>query len=157
MQSIRPRFLLVSTLAIACSLGATWLLFLYLFAKNLETRLDDELVHLVDQIAANLAFGDDGRLLPDIELSDRRLGQAYGGLYWQIEDGENGDRLRSPSLWDYALPLPDDDHSVGDIHRYHLPGPGTTTVYVQERSREVKKVPPGKCIGGVWQARQPLR
>ena len=38
-------------------------------------------------------------------------------------------------------------------------GRGARVVYVQERLRQVKKIPPGACLGEVWQARheRPLR
>lgn len=54
-------------------------------------------------------------------------------------------------VWQYDQP-----RCFVDVFLYTDDGE-TRVVYVQERSREVKKVPPGKCIGGVWQARQPLR
>lgn len=51
-------------------------------------------------------------------------------------------------VWQYDQP-----RCFVDVFLYTDDGE-TRVVYVQERSREVKKVPPGVCIGGVWMARQ---
>lgn len=134
MKSIRPRFLLVSAVIIALALTATAFAFTYLFERGLMRQVDNELTNLVNQIAAELEFEADGSLKPPGGLSDRRFETAYGGLYWQIDDPEADDQLRSRSLWDFVLPLPEDTHEVGTIHRYYLPGPENGEVYAQERS-----------------------
>ncbi len=54
-------------------------------------------------------------------------------------------------VWQYDRP-----RCFVDVFLYTDDGE-TRVVYVQERSREVKKVPPGVCIGGVWMARQGRR
>lgn len=134
MKSIRPRFLLVSGFVIALSLAATAFAFTYLFERALERQIDADLTNIVNQIAAGLDFDAQGKLKEPAGLADKRFHNAYGGLYWQIDDFETGDVLRSRSLWDFVLALPEDTHDAGAIHRYYLPGPDQGEVYAQERS-----------------------
>ncbi len=133
MNSLRVRLLLISTLSIGVVLAAASFAMVALFEKNVERRVEAELTNYVNQIAAELSFDKDGKLNPPKSLSDRRFSQAYSGLYWQIDDEQNKHRLRSRSLWDYALPLPDDSHGPGEVHRYFLPGPDGSTVIIEER------------------------
>ena len=133
MNSLRVRFLFISALSIALALSAAGFFMIRLFEKNLERRVETELTNYVNQIAAELVFDKDGQLLPPKNLLDRRFNLAYSGLYWQIDDLSKDRRLRSRSLWDFALPLPDNPHGAGEVHRYFLDGPEGSTVIVEER------------------------
>ncbi|WP_244619181.1 HAMP domain-containing sensor histidine kinase [Rhizobium sp. 18055] len=133
MRSIRRRFLMVSLVSVALALLMASLVMIALFTRNLERRIDHELTAHINNIAGALRFAGDGK----IELSDRpvdgRFDQSYSGLYWQVEDDQRGDQLRSASLWDYSLPLPEDGQETGTIDRYHLQGPDKADLIVQER------------------------
>ncbi len=133
MKSLRLRFLIISGLSIALVLAAAGFVMIKLFEKSLERRVEAELDTYVNQIAAELSFDKKGRIQPPKTLSDRRFTLAYSGLYWQIDDVAVKRQMRSRSLWDYALPLPEDSHVTGEIHRYRLPGPDSSTVMVEER------------------------
>ncbi len=109
-------------------------IFLALFSQNLEHRVHEELKNYINQLAAEIDFTADGQLTPPDGLSDLRFDHAYSGLYWQIDDSEVGRQLRSKSLWDTVLALPDDVHDVATIHRYILEGPENSKVIVHERS-----------------------
>jgi signal transduction histidine kinase len=133
MLSIRTRFLLVSIVSVTLSLSlATWF-FIGLFSTNLAERIDRELTGHINMLAGMLSFGPDGKLQRPDGPRDNRFHQVYGGLYWQIIDPATGLELRSESLFDYALPLPDDVHMAGTVHRYRLKGPEERDVIVQER------------------------
>ncbi len=134
MNSIRTRFLILSFAIIALALTATGFMFSYLFELGIKNRVDAELVNLGNQIASQLEFDADGAIKAPTGLSDTRFNAAYGGLYWQIDDPDNGDQLRSRSLWDFTLALPEDTHDAGTIHRYDLDGPEGSKLYAQERS-----------------------
>ena len=133
MRSIRVNFLLVSAAIISAVLILAGFIFLALFSQNLERRVHEELKNYVNQLAAEIEFTPDGQLMPPASLSDLRFDNAYSGLYWQIVDSEAGQQLRSRSLWDVVLRLPNDDHDVAEVHRYVLDGPENTKVVVQER------------------------
>ncbi|SMD02838.1 HAMP domain-containing sensor histidine kinase [Rhizobium sp. RU36D] len=132
-RSIRGRFLLVSVTSVLVALLLASLVLISLFTRSLEARIDQELTSHVNNLAGSLRFAADGTLeLPDRPI-DRRFEEAYGGLYWQVEDDGKAQRLRSASLWDYALPLPGDEQETGAVHRYRLPGPEGHDLIVQER------------------------
>lgn len=133
MHSIRARFLVVSAASVLTALLMASFVLISLFTRGLEARIDQELTGHVNNIAGSLRFAANGTLeLPDRPV-DRRFEEAYGGLYWQVEDDLKGQRLRSASLWDYALPLPGDEQETGVVHRYRLPGPEGHDLVVQER------------------------
>ena len=142
-KSIRGRFLLVSVMSVILALIMASFVLLNLFTLNVERRIDEELTGHINNIAGTLRFAADG----DIELPDRpierRFNEPYGGLYWQVEDDLRNKQLRSASLWDTSLPLPDDDQEAGSIHRYHLAGPEGSELIAQER-KIVFAAPDGK-------------
>lgn len=133
MRSIRGRFLLVSVLGVLLAVSLSGLAFVELFGRTLERRVHQELTDRINDIAGALGFADDGTLLPPDRTVDARFDRPYGGLYWQVEDDARSAQLRSTSLWDYALPLPEDEHEVGAVHRYHLAGPDNSDLLVQEQ------------------------
>lgn len=133
MRSIRSRFLVVSVASVALAMMFAGFFFVSLFTRSLERRIDQELTDHIDNIAGTLRFTPQGVLELPERPSDRRFLEPYGGLYWQAEDDAHNRTLRSQSLWDFALPLPEDVHETGGIHRYHLQGPEGVDLIVQER------------------------
>ena len=134
MRSIRPRFLFISALTIALALLATGFAFSYFFERNLQDRIDGELTVILNRLAAGISFSAEGEIQPPGNMIDPRFDTPYGGLYWQIQDEGQQDVLRSRSLWDYSLPLPEAAGAAGSISRYTLEGPEAEPVIVQERS-----------------------
>lgn len=136
MTSIRANFLVLSALIITVVLVLAGFIFVKLFSQNLERRVHDELKEYVNQLAAEIDFSPDSVLRPPKGMSDLRFDHAYSGLYWQIDYKEAGKQkqLRSKSLWDTVLPLPDHLHDIAAVHEYLLPGPDNTMVIVQERT-----------------------
>ncbi|AHK47176.1 putative sensory transduction histidine kinase (plasmid) [Ensifer adhaerens OV14] len=142
-KSIRGRFLLVSVISVILALIMASFVLINLFTLNLERRIDEELTGHINNIAGTLRFAADGNIeLPDRPV-ERRFNEPYGGVYWQVEDDLRNRQLRSASLWDTSLPLPDDDQETGAIHRYHLAGPEGSELIAQER-KIVFAAPDGK-------------
>lgn len=133
MKSMRLQFLVISALSIALALAAAGFVMINLFEKNLERRVEIELTTYINQIAAELSFDTEGQVKAPQTLSDSRFKLAYSGLYWQVDDLSMKRQLRSRSLWDFALPLPEDTHTTGEVHRYLLAGPDGSSVIVEER------------------------
>lgn len=132
-RSLRLRFLVVSILSVAVALSLAALVFVQLFVSGLERRLDQELTDHLNNLVGQIGFAPNGDvILPDRPF-DIRFSTPYGGLYWQLTDDARGRTLRSPSLWDVKLALPDDEQEPGAIHRYRLSGPDQATLMVQER------------------------
>ncbi|GEO84063.1 MULTISPECIES: sensor histidine kinase [Alphaproteobacteria] len=133
MRSIRGRFLIVSAASVCLAMVLAAFVFVSLFTRGLERRIDDELTSHINLFAGTLRLTPDGTLeLPDRPV-DHRFTEPYGGLYWQVQDDLKGRQLRSQSLWDYTLPLPDDAQEANAVHRYILPGPEGADLIVQER------------------------
>ncbi len=142
-RSIRIRFVIVSLLSVVAALSLAAFVFVELFTRSIEHRLDQELTDHLNNIAGQIEFAADGAVrLPD-RPTDIRFLTPYGGLYWQLTDDKRGTQLRSPSLWDYTLPLPDDPQETGAVHRYDLPGPDGEALLVQER-KVIAKAPDGE-------------
>ncbi|WP_336490285.1 hypothetical protein [Methylobacterium nigriterrae] len=94
----------VGLIALALLLGGAGLVLI--FDKVLDTRTADELNHTAKLLAGQVGFSADGTLILGVTPADPRFGAPYGGLYWQVETA-GGQSLRSRSLWDRVLILPE--------------------------------------------------
>ena len=141
--SIRTRFLLVSLAVVPVAMALAALFFTSLFTVNLQRRIEAELTGHINNLAAAIRFQPDGRIVRPTSVFDHRFAKAYSGLYWQIEDEAMQTQLRSESLWDVALALPDSLPEDGAVHHYELAGPDKTRLLVQER-RILINSPTGK-------------
>ena len=109
--SLRLRLALAGAVAICLSLAlAGWGLTL-LFAAHVERRAVGELETHLNQVLGALEQGPGGTLSLANQPADPRFGQPYGGLYWQIDAA--GETLRSRSLWDWQLAVPDRSPGAG--------------------------------------------
>lgn len=133
LRSIRLRFVVVAVITTAVALSVFAIIFTELFINSYKRRIDNEQTDLVNRLTAELQFDASGQLATPQLQSTPKYDRAYSGAYWQIENKTSGRTLRSVSLWDYVIPLPLDEHITGAIHRYTLPGPGNTSLIVQER------------------------
>ncbi|MBI1218268.1 MAG: sensor histidine kinase [Rhodobacteraceae bacterium] len=102
-----------------------------LFNAHIERSAVADLTIQLDQVLAGLDLGPDGALILPEPPGDPRFKRPLGGLYWQV--GAPGLTLRSRSLWDYTLPLPDDGAVDGAIHVHDLPGPTGGTLLAVAR------------------------
>lgn len=134
MRSLQSRFILTSVIAVTLCLAVAGFALLQIFSESYSSRVQNELTGHINRLAAVIRFAPDGAIeAPEGGLADTRSLLPYGGLYWQIDDSLSRRELRSPSLFDYALPLPKDAHPLGVMHQYRLPGPEGKDVLVQER------------------------
>jgi len=130
--SLRLRLLLAGAISIllALALSATGLT--VLFYRHVERRVDTELGIFLDQIVSGLAQNKaSGALELTRTPSDPRFEVPLSGLYWQVSSGDTA--LRSRSLWDNVLPLPDDELADGALHRHVIPGPLAGELLTLER------------------------
>lgn len=128
--SLRLRLALIGATAVITALAAAGFALSLLFADHVERRAATEMQAQIDQLLAGLVMGADG-LVVAIPSTDPRFSRPYGGLYWQIEI--DGRTLRSRSLWDQTLRLPD-DRAVDDKARLHdLEGPGGKRLLALDR------------------------
>jgi signal transduction histidine kinase len=132
-DSIRFRLMLASIFVIFLSLEAARTALLVLFDRNLRRQANIELEADLDQLAALLASGRDGKVKLSNELADPRFGRPFGGRYWQVT-GQDGAIMRSRSLWDFAVAAPTDLVPHDGIRRLHLDGPDHQQLYALARS-----------------------
>ncbi len=115
-----------------------------LFREHVSEQFHAELQTHLDQLTANLALDDGGRPILALPLSDPRLSRPYSGCYWQVDvlDGDTG-VLRSRSLWDRALAVPQDTLANGEMHRHRIPGPDGRMLGMIERTIRLDDAPDG--------------
>jgi len=149
-QSLRIRLLVGTLFWIAGTiLVAGWGLST-LFRQHVEAQFHAELRTHLDQLTAQLSLGAQGRPQLTLPLSDPRFGRPYSGYYWQVDAiGATGASiapalLRSRSLWDLALAVPDDLLVEGDMHVHQIAGPQGKPLGVVERSVRIDDGPDGK-------------
>ena len=105
-RSLRLRLLLGAAVLIVVAVGVTGVALSALFRDQVRAQYETELLSHLNQLTSLLEFDDQGR-------SAWRASQAtpfqppYGGRYWQIERAAQP-ALRSRSLWDQALALPNE-------------------------------------------------
>ena len=143
LRSIRLRLLLFSligTLVVVAVAGAG---IVTLFGRHVERRVEQELDTYIDTLTGNLRVGADGRLSLAREPTDARFLRPFGGLYWQVLDETDGTMLRSVSLWDARLSLPDDKLDPGATHTHRAKAPDQRDAILHER-RVVLDTPSGE-------------
>jgi signal transduction histidine kinase len=102
-HSLRLRLLAGGAVAIAFALALAWGAMTWVFDGHIEQRVQDELTAQAVPLLADLRLAQGAPVL-ETEPADPRFGVPASGLYWQVSAG--GDRIRSRSLWDSALPVP---------------------------------------------------
>ncbi|HET8995972.1 MAG TPA: ATP-binding protein [Acetobacteraceae bacterium] len=129
--SLKARLLVGAVLWIGVTLLATGLVLTALFSRHVERRFDAELATHLDQLLASLQeTGGAVRLVRP--MTDPRFQRPYAALYWQV-DLPDGSALRSRSLWDSRLALPNDTPADGEMHRHLLAGPDGQHLVAVER------------------------
>lgn len=131
-DSLRLRLFIASAFSVSVALILAFLGLGQLFASHVERRAIDELLVQLDQILVGIDRDAAGQIIIGEAPADARFTTPFGGLYWQIE--REGQKLRSRSLWDFALDLPPDHLKDGAVHVHYLPGPGGDLLLVMERS-----------------------
>jgi signal transduction histidine kinase len=130
-RSLRLRLLVAAIASISLALVIAGFGMVALFDRHLERRVDAELATYLRQLAGLVVFDAAGDMDLDGDPADPRFDQPYGGLYWQIEDADRHHVLRSRSLWDQELDLPDD--VPPDIVTLNALGPQQSTLRVALR------------------------
>lgn len=131
-ESLRFRLLAGAAVWVALALMLAGWIIADLFQTHVRQRFEAELANHLEQLAAVLEIGADGKPALRQPLSDPRFRRPLSGLYWQV--GESTVMpLRSRSLWDSVLALPDDRVETGGLHRHDATGPANQSLTVLER------------------------
>ncbi len=133
LRSLRLRLFAAAVATVAVALFAAGLVLIALFERHVTRQYDAECQSFLRQLSSAVEFGPDGKIALSRPLDDARFGEAFSGLYWQIEEDKTGFILGSRSLWDARIPLPRDYLAQGAVDSHVLPGPRGEPVRVQER------------------------
>ena len=132
-RSLRFRLLVAAVISVSAALVIAGISLVVMFERHVERRIGSELDTYLNQITATVSVTTNGRIAFTHNLADPRFDQPLSGLYWQIQDEERPTLLRSRSLWDNVIELPDDNLTPGAVHGHLLPGPAGQTLIVHER------------------------
>lgn len=130
--SLRFRLVAGGAAALAVALIAAAFGLAFLFERHATRVVSDELEVVLRQLAGAVEIGPDGHLLLSVQPADPRFAAPLSGLYWQVGDSR-GDVLRSRSLWDTVLALPDDRPLPSAVHQHRIAGPAGQRLLVTER------------------------
>lgn len=132
-HSLRFRLLVAAVISASAALVIAGFSLVVMFEHHVERRIGSELETYLNQITAAISATGNGRIAFTRNLADPRFNQPLSGLYWQIQDEERPTLLRSRSLWDNVIELPEDRLTPGAVHKHLLPGPAGQTLIVRER------------------------
>ena len=105
-----------------------------LFERHVEGSMRRQQSARVAALAAALEVSPSGALGLSAPLPDPRFDHVLSGWYWQIEAADGTMRLRSRSLWDQALSLPEPLPRPGQGRSYEMRGPSGERMLVSERA-----------------------
>jgi signal transduction histidine kinase len=97
----------------------------YMFVASVERGLETDLGAGVERLMALINPVSNGPALTQ-QLPDPRYDRPFSGLYWQLEQVDGGQQLRSRSLWDYVLTP--GVFADGAEHFVTIPGPAGTSL-----------------------------
>ncbi len=134
LGSLRIRLAIIAAISIVVVLTISAFGLSMLFERHVVRRMNSELDTYIRQLAAGIVLTEEGGTLQLARpLADPRFSEPDSGLYWQIEDDNTGAQLRSRSLWENVIGLPQDDIAPGAVHRHQLQGPHGAQLMVSER------------------------
>ncbi|CAA7620304.1 ATP-binding protein [Magnetospirillum sp. SS-4] len=130
-DSLRRRLILGAGLWLALALAAGGAVLGHAFRDSALHGFRERLGAHLRSLTAAMEVGSDGAVDVIRPVGDPRFEQPYSGWYWQISDGAEV-RVRSRSLWDFALPV---SHAAipGALHARGETGPRGEALEVVER------------------------
>lgn len=132
-QSLRVRLLLLGAVAVAVALVVAGIFILASFSASIEGERRDDLEASLDRLIASID-PDAVELAGPQPLSDPRYDTPLSGFYWQIDDRDTGDIVRSRSLWDQQLPRASLDTSATAGEVIETTGPAGERLVVLSRA-----------------------
>lgn len=146
-RSLRLRLLVGTMVWIMATIAIAGWSLAGLFRQHVAEQFYDGLGIHLEQLTTNLTINPDGIPSLGIPLSDPRFKRPYSGLYWQIDRPGNAAHprihgiLRSRSLWDSVLEVPEDAPADGEIHQHRVRGPDGAPLGMLERMVHLAEQP----------------
>jgi signal transduction histidine kinase len=130
--SIRLRLWSAAAISIVLALAVAGVGLVYLFERDVERRVQNDLAIELNEIISATSYAADGTLTMPSEPTDPRYAMPLSGRYWQVEDLSTHALLRSRSLWDSTLALP--PAAEGERRFEKATGPGGALLLIVERT-----------------------
>ena len=131
-RSLRFRLIAGGLAAILVALTLSGAGLVYLFERHVTRTIADDLNVVLKQVIAGVEPDGEGWVAIVNPPGDPRFAEPLSGLYWQISSPD-ADALRSRSLWDTELKLPQDAPLPGEARRHEMTGPAGQRVLAVER------------------------
>jgi len=132
VRSLRLRLAAGGAAAIVVALLVAGFGLTVLFERHVNRAVTAELEVYLRQLGAGVDIDESGHLVVARPPTDPRFSDPLSGLYWQAKD-ERGGLVRSRSLWDTVIALPDDRLEPGAVHHHTTTGPADQDILVVER------------------------
>ena len=131
-RSLATRLILGSAVWIVAALVVGGLLLAGLFQGHVQRIFDDRQVIMLDSLIVVTRANEKGEIELTRPPGDPEFERPLSGRYWQIT-ASGGTPLRSRSLWDQTLKLPDVKKNTPGVRRYIVRGPQDEELRVLER------------------------
>ncbi|MFT5485381.1 MAG: signal transduction histidine kinase, partial [Alphaproteobacteria bacterium] len=131
-RSLATRLILGSAVWIVAALVVGGLLLASLFQGHVQRIFDDRQVIMLDSLIVVTRVNAKGELELTRPPGDPEFERPLSGRYWQITPPA-GAPLRSRSLWDQTLKLPEASSARTGVRRYIVRGPQDEELRVLER------------------------
>lgn len=133
-DSLSFRLVAGALLWIALALVAGGAVLTEIFHDHLQAQFAQRVEARLNAIAGALEVTPDGQVSLPERPPEPQFRRPYSGRYWQVTAAGGRVLLRSRSLWDGVLDLPDDILLDGELHRHRLTGPDGAPVIAYERA-----------------------
>lgn len=131
-KSLRVRLVVGGLGVILVALTVAGLGLTLLFERHVARTLAGDLDIHLRQLLSGVDVDPQQQIVLNRPPADPRFADPLSGLYWQVSS-DRGTLLRSRSLWDTVLHLPEDQPPPGETHLHEIPGPGARQVLIAER------------------------
>lgn len=139
-NSLRIRLVLAWSVFVAVILGAAYIGLELLFERSITRRTERELSADMRQLERGMEIGRDGAIRIARAPTDPQFDMLHAGRYWQIShDGRV--ILRSPSLGEETLPIPQSASPEAPARPLWITGPRAQRLYAVVRRYAVPSTP----------------
>jgi signal transduction histidine kinase len=132
IASLKLRLLLGAAAFIFTALAIAAVGLTTLFERHVKSWIDVELNANLDQLISGLDASEQGVVVKRAP-SDPRFDAPLSGLYWEAELHPSGKVIRSRSLWDFKIKLPEQTAIDDAIRRHRVAGPDQQQLYLLQR------------------------
>ena len=140
-RSLRVRLLLGTLLWVTIALVAAGFVLTSYFREYAVSQFERATQNHLDQLAASFDLNEQGEPVLRSPMTDPRFLRPLSGLYWQVNSASGTDVMRSRSLWDNVLIVPEDRLNEGELHVHAIQGPGGKDLMVVERTVQIADRP----------------